>query len=57
MPITKYTRPFFVQLGAHIAALRKAHCMTQVQLAELLKSSQQTIDVYDVGRRTAQQVL
>lgn len=57
MPMAKDARAFFVQLGAHIAASRTAHSIAQVQLAELLKACQQTIDAYEVGRRTAQQDL
>jgi transcriptional regulator with XRE-family HTH domain len=51
VPIGKDEKAFFVQLGARIAALRKAQSITQVQLAELLKVSQQTINAYEVGRR------
>ncbi len=40
-----------MQLGARIASLRKEQSITQVQLAELLKVSQQTINAYEVGRR------
>jgi len=42
---------FFVQLGAHIAELRKAHGITQIQMAESLGVSQQTINSYEVARR------
>ena len=51
VPIGKDEKAFFVQLGARIAALRKEQNITQVQLAELLKVSQQTITAYEVGRR------
>ena len=51
VPIGKDEKAFFVQLGARIAALRKEQSITQVQLAELLKVSQQTITAYEVGRR------
>jgi len=44
-------RAFFVELGARIARLRKQQDITQVQLAELLGTSQQTITAYEVGRR------
>ncbi len=37
--------------GARIAHLRKEQDITQVQLAELLGTSQQTITAYEVGRR------
>jgi transcriptional regulator with XRE-family HTH domain len=42
---------FFGQLGARIAQTRKAQSITQVQLAERLGVSQQTINAYEVGRR------
>ena len=38
-------------MGERIAALRKAHNVTQVQLAEALGVSQQTLQSYEVGRR------
>ncbi len=38
-------------MGERIAALRKAHNVTQVQLAEALGVSQQTFQAYEVGRR------
>jgi transcriptional regulator with XRE-family HTH domain len=44
-------RAFFVQLGARIAALRKAQGITQVDLAQALGVSQQTINSYETGRR------
>lgn len=49
--INQDERAFFEQLGARIAELRKAQGITQVQLAELLGVSQQTINAYEVGRR------
>ena len=51
MPIGKDEKAFFAQLGARIAEIRKAQSITQVQLAELLSVSQQTINAYEVGRR------
>ena len=51
MPIGKDEKAFFVQLGTRIASLRKDQGITQVQMAELLKVSQQTINAYEVGRR------
>ena len=51
MTISTEERDFFVELGERIAALRKAHGVTQVQLAEALKVSQQTVQAYEVGRR------
>lgn len=47
-------RTFFAQLGARIATLRKEQGITQVQLAQLLGVSQQTITAYEVGRRRIQ---
>ena len=38
-------------MGERIAALRRAHNVTQVQLAEALGVSQQTMQSYEVGRR------
>lgn len=37
--------------GGRIAALRRAQDITQVELAETLDVSQQTINSYEVGRR------
>jgi transcriptional regulator with XRE-family HTH domain len=51
MPIGKDEKAFFAQLGARIAQTRKAQSITQVQLAERLGVSQQTINAYEVGRR------
>jgi transcriptional regulator with XRE-family HTH domain len=51
VPIGKDDKDFFVQLGARIASLRKEQNITQVQLAGLLKVSQQTVNAYEVGRR------
>lgn len=52
--LSKEERAFFAQLGARIAHLRKEQGTTQVQLAELLGVSQQTITAYEVGRRRIQ---
>jgi transcriptional regulator with XRE-family HTH domain len=49
--ISKEERAFFVDLGARIAGLRKDQGITQVQLAELLDTAQQTITAYESGRR------
>jgi transcriptional regulator with XRE-family HTH domain len=51
MTISTEEREFFIQLGERIAALRKTHGVTQVQLAEALGVSQQTVQAYEVGRR------
>jgi len=51
MAISSRERAFFVELGARIAELRKAQGITQIQAAEILNVSQQTINSYEVGRR------
>ena len=52
--LSKQEQAFFVELGARIAQRRKAQAITQVQLAEWLGVSQQTITAYEVGRRRIQ---
>jgi transcriptional regulator with XRE-family HTH domain len=49
--ISQDEREFFVTLGARIAQLRKDSHITQVQLAETLEVSQQTINAYEMGHR------
>ncbi|MHB8478587.1 MAG: helix-turn-helix transcriptional regulator [Steroidobacteraceae bacterium] len=51
MAISQNERAFFVQLGARIAELRKGADITQVQLAEFLGVSQQTVNAYEAGHR------
>ena len=51
MTISTEERDFFVTLGERIASLRKIHNITQVQLAETLGVSQQTVQAYEMGRR------
>lgn len=51
MAISKEERAFFERLGARVAELRKTQGITQMQLAEWLGVSQQTINAYEVGRR------
>lgn len=51
MAISEDERQFFIELGARVADLRKAQNITQVQMAEALGVSQQTINSYEVGRR------
>ncbi len=51
MAISDDERAFFTRLGARIAELRRTQDITQVQLAETLGVSQQTINSYEVGRR------
>jgi transcriptional regulator with XRE-family HTH domain len=50
-PMTPDEKAFFKQLGARIASLRKSTAITQVQLAETLNVSQQTVASWEVGRR------
>ncbi len=54
MAISTEEREFFVVLGERITHLRKARGITQVQLAETLGVSQQTVQAYEVGRRRIQ---
>lgn len=54
MAISSEERDFFVAMGARITLLRKAQGITQVQLAETLGVSQQTVQAYEVGRRRIQ---
>lgn len=49
--ISQEERAFFVALGARIAQLRKNANITQVQLAEFLGVSQQTVNAYEMGHR------
>lgn len=51
MTISTVEREFFIELGTRIAALRKTRNITQVQLAEKLGISQQTLQSYECGRR------
>jgi transcriptional regulator with XRE-family HTH domain len=54
MTISDEERAFFIALGERITRLRKARGITQVQLADILGVSQQTIQAYEVGRRRIQ---
>jgi transcriptional regulator with XRE-family HTH domain len=49
--IKQESRAYFKALGAHIAMLRKAHGMTQAELAQSLGVSQQTVFAYELGDR------
>ena len=51
MAISDDERAFFTRLGGRIAELRRAQDITQVELAQTLDVSQQTINSYEVGRR------
>jgi transcriptional regulator with XRE-family HTH domain len=49
--IGKDERAFFIHLGARIANLRREQNITQVQLADALGVSQQTVNAYEAGTR------
>jgi transcriptional regulator with XRE-family HTH domain len=51
MAVSTEERDFFIELGACIASMRRVHNITQVQLAETLGVSRQTVQAYEVGRR------
>jgi len=51
MAISPDERAFFVQLGNRIAERRKAQGITQLQMADALGVSQQTVNSYEVARR------
>jgi len=49
--ISKDERAFFKRLGRRVAELRKTRDITQVQIAEHLGVSQQTVNAYETGYR------
>lgn len=49
--ISKDERAFFRRLGSRLAELRKTRDITQVQVAEHLGVSQQTVNAYETGYR------
>lgn len=49
--MTADEKAFFKQLGTRVAGFRKSATITQVQLAETLNVSQQTVASWEVGRR------
>lgn len=51
MAISKQERSFIVAFGQRLAALRKERGLTQVQLADLLGTSQQAVTAYENGTR------
>lgn len=51
IPMSPDERLSFKQLGARVAALRKAQGLTQAQLAASLDLAQQMVASYEVGRR------
>ena len=54
VPLSQDEKAFFIKLGARMAQLRKDQNITQVQMAEWLGVSQQTVNAYEVGRRRIQ---
>lgn len=50
-PMTQDEKAFFKAMGARIAEARKGSNITQVQLAETMGVSQQTVASWEVGRR------
>jgi len=50
-PMAPDEKAFCKAMGARIAEFRNSHGMTQMQLAELIDTSQQTLAHYEVGRR------
>ena len=51
LAISQDERVFFVAMGERIAALRKTHSITQVQLAATLDVSQSAMNAYEQGQR------
>jgi transcriptional regulator with XRE-family HTH domain len=51
LAISADERAFFTRLGTRVAELRKAQSITQVEMAQTLGVSQQTVNSYEVGRR------
>ncbi len=51
MAISKQERSFIVAFGQRLATLRKERGLTQMQLADLLGTSQQTVTAYENGTR------
>ena len=49
--ISQDEREFFIALGSRIAEVRKRLNITQMQLAETLSVSQQTVNAYEAGQR------
>jgi transcriptional regulator with XRE-family HTH domain len=50
-PMTQDEKSFFRQLGVRIADARKSQNLTQQQLGEALRISQQMVASYEIGRR------
>ena len=49
--MTQDEKEFFKAMGARIAQLRKDSSITQMQLAQVMEVSQQTVTSWEVGRR------
>jgi len=49
--MTQDEQEFFKAMGLRIAQLRKDSTITQIQLAEVMGVSQQTVAAWEVGRR------
>ena len=50
-PMTQDEKEFFKAMGTRIAELRKESTITQVQLAETMEVSQQTVAAWEAGRQ------
>ena len=50
-PMTQDEKVFFQEMGARIAEFRKGSTITQMQLAETMGVSQQTVASWEVGQR------
>lgn len=50
-PMTQDEKAFFRAMGLRIAQLRKDSSITQMQLAEMMGVSQQTVAAWEAGRR------
>ena len=51
MAISQDEREFFIALGSRMAEQRKRLNITQMQMAETLSVSQQTVNAYESGQR------
>ncbi|WP_116813778.1 helix-turn-helix transcriptional regulator [Steroidobacter cummioxidans] len=51
MSIRTESRAYFTALGAHVCQLRKAHGMTQAELARVIGVSPQAVFAYELGER------
>ncbi len=49
--ISQDEREFFIALGSRMAEQRKRLSITQMQMAETLSVSQQTVNAYEAGQR------